>query len=224
MIKGIILDFDGLIIDTESAWYEALDRVFETYQVKLPFDLWVKCVGASHEVFDPYQYFAEHCRTTYDIEDIKERVHEQHSVIMSQRELRPGVVDYLQTARSMGLRVGIASSSHLSWIKPYLQKFQIESYIESIRCADYVKRVKPDPEVYKLALQSLELQPEETIAFEDSPNGAKAAYLAGLHVVTVPNEVTERLQFGPHSLRLKSMSEMPLADVIQRVMERKQTP
>lgn len=217
MIKGIIFDFDGLIIDTESAWYEALVQEFDTYQVELPFEKWVQCVGASHEVFDPYQYFAEQCQVPYEIEEIKQRVHARHSDIMATRELREGVVDYMKTARRLGLKVGIASSSHLSWIQPYLQKFQIDQYIDSIRCADYVKQVKPDPEVYELALQSLELSPEETIAFEDSPNGAKAAFLAGTHVVTVPNRVTEHLEFGPHLFRLQSMGEMPLERVIERV-------
>ena len=69
-IKGIIFDFDGLIIDTESAWYEALVKVFTAYGVQLPFELWVQSVGTSQDVFDPYIYFQEKYSKEIDIEEV----------------------------------------------------------------------------------------------------------------------------------------------------------
>ena len=221
MIRGIVFDFDGLIIDTESAWYEALADLFGGYGVELPFDLWVRCVGASHAVFDPYAYFQERRPGVVDAAELRKSALERHAAIMAGRPLRDGVEDYMRTARRLGLSIGIASSSRLDWIEGYLAKFGLAGYIDSIRCADHVAEVKPSPEVYQKAVESLGLSPEEAIAFEDSPNGARAAFRAGLNVVIVPNRVTERLEFGPHLFRLQSMGDMPLEAVIERVARMK---
>ena len=215
-IKGIIFDFDGLIIDTESAWYEALVEVFTAYGVQLPFELWVQSVGTSQDVFDPYIYFQQRYSEEIDIEEVIEKVNQQHSVIMSDKTLRPGVVSYMEEAKQLGYKIGIASSSHLSWIEPFLHKYDIAKYIDTIRCADFVEKVKPDPAVYLLTLEELGLEPDEAIAFEDSPNGAKAATRAGIKVVIVPNPVTERLEFGPHLLLLQSMADLKLIGVVNK--------
>ena len=135
---------------------------------------------------------------------------------MADKTLRPGVVSYMEEAKQLGYKIGIASSSHLSWIEPFLQKYDIAKHIDTIRCADFVEKVKPDPAVYLLTLKELGLEPDEAIAFEDSPNGAKAATRAGVKVVIVPNPVTERLEFGPHLLSLQSMDDLKLIDIVDR--------
>jgi beta-phosphoglucomutase-like phosphatase (HAD superfamily) len=77
--------------------------------------------------------------------------------------------------------------------------------------------VKPDPELYLQVVEALGVAPEEAVAFEDSPNGALAAKGAGLRCVIVPNELTSRLTFGEHDLRLASMADMPLEEVLERL-------
>ncbi len=214
MIKGVIFDFDGLIIDTESAWFEAIGEIYHEHGSYLPLETWVKCIGTSHDAFDPYMHLAETAGIPVNIEEIKKAALIKHDVIMQQRVLRPGVVDYLNAAQQLGLRIGVASSSHLAWVHRFMDKFGITEYFSCIRTADFVQKVKPDPELYLQALAALELKPEETIGFEDSPNGALAAHTAGLHVVIVPNSMTEGLTFGPHKLRLNSMAEKSLEEVI----------
>ena len=214
MIKGVIFDFDGLIIDTESAWFETLGEIYDEHGAQLPLETWTKCIGTSHDVFDPYVHLAEIASRPVNIEEIKEAALVRHDHIMQQRVLRPGVVDYLNAAQQLGLKIGIASSSHLAWLQPFMDKFEIAAYFSCIRTADFVQKVKPDPELYLQALAELGLQPEETICFEDSPNGALAAHTAGLNVVIVPNTMTEGLTFGPYKLRLNSMEEKSLEEVI----------
>ncbi|WP_027086277.1 HAD family hydrolase [Cohnella panacarvi] len=221
MIKGIVFDFDGLIIDTESAWFEALGELYSEYDSVLPLETWIQCVGTSHEVFDPYLHLAEIASRPVNVEDIRLIAADKHARIMQERVLRPGVVDYLETAQKLGLKMGIASSSHLEWVERFVNKFNIAHYFSCIRTADYVKKVKPDPELYLQALAHLDLKPEEAIAFEDSPNGARAAHTAGLNVVIVPNEITGALTFGPHVLRLHSMADQTLEEVIASVSSAK---
>jgi len=217
MIKGLIFDFDGLIIDTESVWYESLCHVYEQYNVVLPFDLYSKLIGTSLDAFDPYQYLLEACPESLTIEDIKRQSSEQHGQLMKNKSLRPGVLSYLETATQLGLKLGIASSSHLDWVSRFLEEHQIGHYFSCICTADLVEKVKPDPTLYRLALEKLDLSPQHAIAFEDSAHGATAAHVAGLHTVIVPNEMTKHLSFGPHVLRLTSMEEMSLEQVINHI-------
>ncbi len=217
MIKGLVFDFDGLVIDTESVWYDSLCHVYEKYDAKLPLDIYTQVIGTSLDAFDPYQYLLEITDQDLNIEDIKRQSSEQHAHLMQDRTLRPGVLSYLETASTMGLKLGIASSSHLDWVTRFLDEHRIAHYFSCVCTADFVEKVKPDPALYLLALEALELAPHEAIAFEDSPNGAKAAHTAGLHTVIVPNPMTKHLTFGPHLLRLASMEEMCLEKVIDHV-------
>jgi beta-phosphoglucomutase-like phosphatase (HAD superfamily) len=82
-----------------------------------------------------------------------------------------------------------------------------------------VQRGKPDPDLYLAALAGLGVGADEAIAFEDSPNGVLAATRAGLRCVIVPNPLTAPLAFAPADLRLSSLAEMPLADLLRRFDE-----
>jgi beta-phosphoglucomutase-like phosphatase (HAD superfamily) len=87
-------------------------------------------------------------------------------------------------------------------------------YFETIRTADDVEKVKPDPALYLKALADLQVHPSKAIAFEDSPNGALAAQRAGMHCVIVPNSITRELPFGAVDLRIDSMEQMRLSQIL----------
>jgi beta-phosphoglucomutase-like phosphatase (HAD superfamily) len=91
-------------------------------------------------------------------------------------------------------------------------------YFETIRTKDDVPQVKPNPELYQKALADLGVLPSESIAFEDSPNGALAAKRAGMYCVIVPNSVTESLVFGDTDLRIESMLQLSLSEIIARLL------
>ncbi|WP_028549563.1 HAD family hydrolase [Paenibacillus sp. UNC451MF] len=216
MIKAVVFDFDGLIIDTESVWYESYKEVFEIYQIEFHWELFVRCVGTDDSVLN--QYIDEKVaglQVTRD--DIKRQARELHKVKMKAIPMREGVRDYLNDAKSLGLKIGLASSSTREWVEFFLKKLQIDDYFEVISTGDQVEKVKPDPTLYLRTLEHLEVSAHESVAFEDSSNGAKAATRAGLKCVIVPNELTQFLTFEKYDLRLSSMDEMSLEQVIQRL-------
>ena len=86
----------------------------------------------------------------------------------------------------------------------------MDHFFETVKCADDVSRTKPQPDLYLAALEALQVNPAEAIAFEDSPNGVRAARSAGLFVVAIPNPVTEQLTFTDESLRVPSMAHLSL--------------
>ncbi|GAB2693234.1 HAD family hydrolase [Paenibacillus thermoaerophilus] len=217
MIKAVIFDFDGLIIDTETAWYQAFSRVYADHGEQLPLELFAQCIGTLDDVFDPYVELERRLGKTIDRDALRKRAGELHAEIMADADLRPGVRDYLDAARQLGLGIALASSSPRSWIDPYLERYHLKHYFHSLHTGDTVKRVKPDPELYVRALDSLGVSGNEALAFEDSENGLRAALGAGLRCVVVPNEATAHLAFDGASLRLGSMAELPLAKVLEAV-------
>lgn len=215
MIKGIIFDFDGLIIDTETAWYEAFREAMNFYKGDLPLSEFAKCIGTDDTVL--YAYFKEQLGEDCDLEDIKNRASAIHKGKMEAAQAREGVKEYLQEAKELGLKIGLASSSSREWITHFLTELNLLDYFEVLVTRDDVEKVKPAPDLYAKAIRGLNIQADEAVAFEDSLNGLTAAVAAGLKCVIVPNPVTEALLFESHTLRLKSMADMSLADVIQHI-------
>lgn len=216
-IKAIIFDFDGLILDTETPWYEAFCEIYKEHGAELPMELWGKGVGASYGHFDPYQYLAECTGKAVDRNTIDALFTIKHGALMEQQTIRPGVESYLQAAQQLGLRIGLASSSPRSWVENYLKLYRLLDYFEVIRTADDVTHLKPDPELYLFAAAALDVLPSEVVAFEDSPTGTRAAKAAGMHCVIVPNPVTTQLAFDDYDLRINSMSDISLSDLLEKL-------
>ncbi|MDR9854802.1 HAD family hydrolase [Paenibacillus sp. VCA1] len=221
MIKALIFDFDGLIVDTESPAYQAFCKIYGEYGRELPLELYARCVGTSFDAFNPYTHLAGLLGQEGDPERIRQQVDVCYRDLLKDVQPRPGVISYLQEARKLGLRVCIASSSYYNWIEPYLDRFNLHGYFDFINTADLVKKVKPDPELYLLSLQKLEVRPEEAVSFEDSLNGFNAAKSAGVRTVIVPNEMTATFKFEGYDLIIPDMEAMPLNELIRRLERQK---
>jgi putative hydrolase of the HAD superfamily len=219
MIKAIIFDFDGLIIDTETVWYEAFKEVLESYEMDLSIELFSKVIGTHDGILD--SMIRENLKQPVDIDIIKQAAADAFHSKIGEPVLREGVLDYLKAASTLGLRIALASSSSREWVVGFLEKLHILSYFEVIKTRDDVAEVKPDPELYVKTLEALGVQPTEAIAFEDSLNGLRAARAAGIHCVIVPNAVTTNLAFSDFSKRVSSMAECGLEALIEDVLQRK---
>ncbi|WP_423410719.1 HAD family hydrolase [Heyndrickxia sp. MSNUG] len=216
-MKAIIFDFDGLIIDTETAWYEAFKESLNFYQAELPLEEFAKCIGTDDTVL--YEYFRKQLGESCNTEEIKSRAYKIHKEKMAAVQAREGVKEYLQEAKRSGYKIALASSSSREWVTHFLGELSLLSYFEVIVTRDDVEKVKPAPDLYLKALNDLNIMAGEAIVFEDSLNGLNAAVAAGLKCVIVPNQVTETLNFEKHALRLKSMAEKSLVDVIRHIEE-----
>ena len=133
------------------------------------------------------------------------------------QQLLPGVERYLAEARRLGLKTAIASSSRSNWVMDHLERFGIDEHFDAILCREDVSRTKPDPELYQKALERLSVPAAETIAFEDSANGIRAAKAAGLFCVAVPNPLTADLDLTDADLQLESLEAVTLPALVKRV-------
>jgi beta-phosphoglucomutase-like phosphatase (HAD superfamily) len=102
----------------------------------------------------------------------------------------------------------------------HLERFGIHGHFDAIVCREDVENTKPDPALYRVALQRLDAQPREAVALEDSSNGIRAAKAAGLFCVAVPNAMTLEMDLTLADLMVESLERLPLRELLGRANSR----
>ncbi len=217
MIKALVFDFDGLIVDTEMSSYQTWQEIYAEHDCQLPFSTWAICIGGSPQLFDPCEYLEQQIGRPILREEIRLRRRQRHIRMVETQPVLPGVEDYLLSAKRLGLKIGVASSSRHEWVDTHLTRLGLIDYFDSIKCFDDVKRTKPDPELYLAVLDALGVHGQQAIALEDSPNGVIAAQQAGIFCVAVPNPVTSQLSLLHADLCLSSLTEVSLEQLLAKV-------
>ncbi|PZD97389.1 hypothetical protein DNH61_03315 [Paenibacillus sambharensis] len=213
MIKAVIFDFDGTILDTETPWYDVFCEIYKEHGAAFSREIWGTAVGTQGT--DLYAPLEQMLGRQLDRAELKRSQYQKHEAILEQQDIREGVKKYLDDARRLGLRIGLASSSERKWVTGFLQKHGLLGYFDVLRTRDDVVRVKPDPELYIQALQALGVTNGEAIAIEDSPNGVRAAARAGLCCIAVPNPSTAELLFDEfNGVRVDSLTSISLEEAI----------
>ncbi len=214
MIRALVFDFDGLILDTEEPVYRSWLEVYEAHGEELPFERWVQIVGSTTAGFHPQHHLEGRLGRSLPKEVLDRRIGRRTEMILA-KEALPGVVRHIQEARAMGLRLGVASSSTNEWVKGHLARLGILESFDCIRCRDDVANAKPEPDLYLAVLECLGVRASEAIAIEDSPNGVLAAKRAGLRCVAIPNSITAQLDLGQADLLLGSLDEVTLVEMLE---------
>jgi HAD superfamily hydrolase (TIGR01509 family) len=218
MIKALIFDFDGLIIDTETPELLAWQEIYREHGQVLSARTWGQIVGGSAASdFEPVAHLAALTGDELDFPRLKDRVREQSLALINRQPPLPGVQDYLEDGRRLGLGLAIASSSAYDWVDGHLRRLGLFHYFDTIKAREDVLHTKPEPDLFLSALSALGAQPNQAIVFEDSPNGVTAAKRAGIFVVAVPNPLTAQLKFEGEDLRLASLTESPLESLLRKI-------
>ena len=215
MLKALIFDFDGLILDTETPEFDVLQEIYAEYGTKLSIEKWGQIIGGSGAVdFDPVADLEHLLGINIPRQIVMDQWRTKADALIESNPILPGVMELLDEAQQRGLRLAIASSSPHSWVDAHLQRLGIYDRFEHIVCGDDVTRTKPSPELFLLALSKLNTRANRAVIFEDSPNGVKAANTAGVFVVAVPNPITSLLTFSGENLRLKSLADLSFDELV----------
>ena len=216
MIRAIVFDFDGLILDTEEPVYRSWLEVYEAHGEDLPFERWVQIVGSTTAGFHPQHHLEERLGRSLPKEVLDRRIGRRTEMILANTVL-PGVVQRIDEAKAMGLKLGVASSSTADWVRGHLVRLGIFDRFDCVRCRDDVANAKPDPDLYIAVLECLGVPASEAIAIEDSPNGVLAAKRAGMRCVAIPNSITARLDLGQADVVLGSLAEVTLPELLRKL-------
>jgi HAD superfamily hydrolase (TIGR01509 family) len=220
MIKALIFDFDGLILDTETTEFRVWQSIYREYGQEMLPETWGQVVGGyGISNFDGAVQLAELVGDGANVDALRARFRSESDALILQQPVLPGVVGYLEDAHRLGLRLAVASSSPHSWVDTHLARLGLADRFDVIICGDDVPpgRTKPHPDLFLKALDALDVKPHEAIVFEDSPNGVKAARAAGIFVVRVPNPITALLKTDSANLSLDSLAQISLQEILSNL-------
>lgn len=219
MIRGIIFDFDGLIIDTELPDLQSWQEIYRQYGVTLSLATWLPFIGmgTSSRIFHPHDHLEAQLGRTLNREEIRAKRRQRYIELVEAQPLLPGVEALLAEGKQRNLQLAVASSSSREWVVGHLAKRGLDTQFDCIVCGDEVAHTKPFPDVYQTVLTKLSIQANQAIALEDSPNGVQAAKRAGIYCVAIPNPLTRQFSFEEADLRLNSLVELSLEHIIKNI-------
>jgi HAD superfamily hydrolase (TIGR01509 family) len=216
-VQALLFDFDGLIVDTESPAFASWQALYARHGQQLSLDRWSATIGTIGG-FDALAHLETLVGSPLEREVLQADRLAHELTLVEAEQFRPGVADYLADAERLGLRKAIVSSGSRPWIDGHLQRLERAYGWDVIVTADGDRtRAKPSPTLYLEALELLSVGAADAIAFEDSPNGIRAAKAAGIYCVGVPNSVTARLGLDEADVVVDSLASLPLSTLLERI-------
>ncbi|MBS6397455.1 MAG: HAD-IA family hydrolase [Clostridiales bacterium] len=212
MLKTIIMDFDGLIVDTEKVWYQIY---VEWFRIQKGYELSVQefltCVGSNAEaLFQKLDEKGIHVDREIFVRDTQQRFIEESSRLPA----KEGVEGFLKAARELGLSVALATSSGRKKPSMHLERLELMKYFDLLVTAEDVENIKPEPDLFFKAAEKMHSAPEECLVVEDSLNGLKAGINANMKVLVVPNDVTKYCTFEGQYRKADSLAQVNVAELI----------
>ena len=217
MLKALIFDFDGLILDTETPEVLVWQSIYEEHGFELPVHEWEKTVGGyGISKFDAAEHLSLLSLGQLDSISLRSRYRKEADKIIHASPVLPGVISMIEQAKENGLKLAIGSSSPHSWVDTHAKRLEIFHHFDHVICSDDVApgRTKPNPDIYLKALEQLNVEKDAAVVFEDSLNGVLASRRAGIFVVAVPNPLTAKMGVTG-DITVSSLAELSLQELLK---------
>lgn len=211
---ALVFDFDGTMVDTETAEYEAVRLVFADFGLELAPDRWIVAAGHSWGQFDWADELRVATSGEIDVDEARRRKHAFSTELDAATVLRTGLAMLLDEARAHSIPMGIASNSPAAWIESNLDRLGIAHYFDAIVTIDRVERGKPYPDPYVAAVALLDSPAGRSVAFEDSEAGTQSAASAGLFVIAAPGPMTTVHDLSAAHHQIDGFDGLTLAGVV----------
>lgn len=186
-VKAVIFDMDGVLFDTERLCMDSWIAVAGEEGIPDMETFFPSCIGRN--LTDTKALFEEFYGDTYDYEQFRRRASAWFHDYIDRKGIpvKEGVRELLDFLKKGGYLIGLASSTSLPTVRGHLLQAGIQDFFQTLTTGDMVEHSKPQPDIYLMACESLGVEPAQAVAVEDSPNGIRAAYGAGMIPVMVPD-------------------------------------
>lgn len=201
-IKGVVFDMDGLMFDTETLTYELQKPILKEWGVDYTLDWYKQTVGKRIEDIIPL--FRDLCGEDFDYEDFRVQCREAYQYYTDKNgvPIKDGLFELLDFLKSKGIKTALCTSTTKQSAARTLRISGTLPYFDELVCAEDVKRGKPYPDPFLKAAEKLGLKPENCLALEDSINGIKSAYTAGMITVMIPDLIEPTEEIKPMCYRI----------------------
>jgi beta-phosphoglucomutase family hydrolase len=212
MIKAVIFDLDGVILDSEPLHFEADRLAMRDYGMEIPDEVLVSYVGVSGR--DMWADLIASFGIPDTLEGILARQKAHKLKLLAETKLTAiaGIPELLDTLLQAGAAIGLASSSPRYFIQSIIENLGIASYFQAVASGEEVARSKPSPDVFLLAAERLGVDPADCIVIEDSAHGVRAAKAAGMYCVGYVNPTSGEQDLSLADLTVSSFCQSALLE------------
>lgn len=215
MIRGVALDMDGLLFDTERLYWEVGDRVLQRRGHRYRKPLQERMMGRIGVA--ALQQMVDFHQLSDSAEDLLEESDQLFTEMLAAGvDTMPGVESWIEHLKRSGVPFGLATSSRRKFVDMLFRQVDWFDSLAFVLTGDDVTRGKPDPEMYLKAAQKLSIAPHEMLVLEDSGNGCAAAVAAAAFTVAVPSEHTRGQSFQGARLVIDSLLDRRLWNLVDQ--------
>ena len=187
MVKAVIFDMDGTMIDTERVSAVLWEKAGEEFGYCIGEEILCRLRGTSRE--EGRQAMLSYFGAEFPFDQVRARQREMFDARLKQEGIpvKEGLQELLAYLKDHGCRIMLGTAPATPRVNWYMEELGIGGYFDGMICGDMVARCKPDPEIFLTAAEFLHLRPSECMVIEDSFNGIRAAYAGGFLPVMVPD-------------------------------------
>jgi HAD superfamily hydrolase (TIGR01509 family) len=214
-MKAVIFDMDGTISDTQSIHAEIESQTLAFYGIQIhPEEITKKYAGTSDSAMFGEIFKAHNISTPF-----KEGIEKKWELMekLPHTSIKPmdGIFNLIDIVIHNGYRIGLASSSRLSYIRFVLQSLKIREKFEAVSSADEVEESKPNPEIFLITAKKLNVKPIDCLVIEDSYSGLLAAKRAGMKGIGLVDSMDKRSEVADFTV--KKLHEITLEKIKQMI-------
>ena len=208
MVKAVIFDMDGVLIDSEPSWRQAMTEVFT--QAGIPYSEQEAAKTQGVRIGDIVrQVRGQHLVADWTAEKLDKAICDRVSeLVLAHGRIMPGIDRILDAAGRKGLKLGLATSTPREVAANFIRRIGIGDKLDAVCTGDEVRYGKPHPEIYLLCASLLGVEPQECLVFEDSVSGVLAAKAARCKCIAVPESgMFDDPRYGIADLKLHGLEE-----------------
>ena len=193
MLKGAIFDMDGVLVDNMKIHMEAFAAIARRYGAPVDIYTVLGMAGKGNDQIFREIFPAEVVERvgTDALGDEKEAIYRE--LYAPRLTPTPGLIAFLDSLRARGVRLAVGSSAPIANVDFVFDGLGIRHYFDAVVNVDMVRRAKPDPEIYLMAMSRLGLAADDCLVFEDAVAGIQAAHAAGIKVVALSTTIDESI-------------------------------
>ena len=211
LLKGVIFDMDGVIVDSEPIHVEIEKELLERFGGKMNDEEHASFIGTTDAHM--WSILKEKYNLKPSVKEIINMKREMFLNSIDKIELIDGVLDFIKGLHERGYKLGLASSNNRKSVMAIVEKFHLDKYIDVIMSGEDVNNGKPNPEIFLKTAKMMNLKPASCIVIEDAENGVRAAKAAKMKCIVIKGHNIGHQDVSSANLIIESFKEITLDQV-----------